>query len=304
MLDKLISVVGPERGVLSALGIEAASLDHRSADMQLALKANNFGTFTNAVTNVPPWWNMRYKTHIFADATIPFSKRFFITNAGDLFAPKGIFLKQEAYLDDIFEMVASTQPPAFPGPIDKKLADYGRYVFENTCSKCHGQYDDYGALVKYPNKIIAIEKIGTDRERAFPGGKDKAYEFFKNSWLGEFVSNQFQETQGYLAPPLKGIWATAPYLHNGSVPTLWALMHSEQRPNIWQVSSQASDYDLEKVGLVYKELSEFPKDEKNTAVISRIYNTQVLGRGSRGHTFPDKLDESEKREVLEYLKTL
>ncbi len=304
LLDKMISVVGPERGILSALGIESASLDHRAADMELAPKANSFGTFTAAVTNVPPWWNMRYKTHIFADATIPFSRRFFITNAGDLFAPKGIFLKQDAYLEDIFAIVDSIEPPAFPGPIDKKLADNGRYVFENSCSKCHGQYDDHGAVVKYPNKVIAIEKIGTDRERAYPSGKERAYDFFKNSWLGENVSNQFRATKGYVAPPLRGVWATAPYLHNGSVPTLWALLHSEQRPKLWQVSSQASDYDIEKVGLVYKALSEFPRDEKNTATTSRIYDTRVLGRGSQGHTFPDELDESEKREVLEYLKTL
>ncbi len=39
---------------------------------------------------------------------------------------------------------------------------------------------------------------------------------------------------GYQAPPLYGVWATAPYLHNGSVPTLAQLLDSSSRPQIWQ----------------------------------------------------------------------
>ena len=40
--------------------------------------------------------------------------------------------------------------------------------------------------------------------------------------------------RGYLAPPLYGIWATAPYFHNGSVPDLWGVLTPEDRPALWR----------------------------------------------------------------------
>jgi exo-cleaving rubber dioxygenase len=46
--------------------------------------------------------------------------------------------------------------------------------------------------------------------------------------------NVWREPTGYIAPPLYGAWAAAPYLHNGSVPTIWSLLKSSDRPKIWQ----------------------------------------------------------------------
>jgi hypothetical protein len=55
-------------------------------------------------------------------------------------------------------------------------------------------------------------------------------------------------TGGYIAPPLDGIWATAPYLHNGSVPDLATLLKSSSRPTYWLRSFDDGDYDLTNVG--------------------------------------------------------
>lgn len=46
--------------------------------------------------------------------------------------------------------------------------------------------------------------------------------------------NEWEEPTGYIAPPLYGAWATAPYLHNGSVPDLWTLLKPSDRPKLWK----------------------------------------------------------------------
>src|SRR5256885_8025425 len=48
---------------------------------------------------------------------------------------------------------------------------------------------------------------------------------------------------GYIAPPLDGIWATAPFFHNGSVPTLEGVLDSTKRPAKWTRSFVSTDYD-------------------------------------------------------------
>ncbi len=59
-------------------------------------------------------------------------------------------------------------------------------------------------------------------------------EWFNNSWfaMGEHPA-RLEPFNGYIAPPLDGIWITAPYLHNGSVPDLECLLNSKERPRYW-----------------------------------------------------------------------
>jgi endo-cleaving rubber dioxygenase len=82
-----------------------------------------------------------------------------------------------------------------------------------------------------------------------------------------------ERENGYLAPPLYGVWATAPYLHNGSIPDAWSLLKPEDRPALWRRVStpprpdQAGQvimgfdtdihraYDGEKLGWKYDELA-------------------------------------------------
>ena len=54
---------------------------------------------------------------------------------------------------------------------------------------------------------------------------------------------------GYMAPPLDGIWATAPFFHNGSVPTIEGVLNSKARPAIWQrVNYDSKVLDEEALG--------------------------------------------------------
>ncbi|HSV28526.1 MAG TPA: cytochrome c, partial [Candidatus Omnitrophota bacterium] len=92
----------------------------------------------------------------------------------------------------------------------------------------------------------------------------------------------------YKARPLDGIWATGPFLHNGSVPSLYALLNSKARPAKFKVGTQAFDPTV--VGF---------KDEG-----AFEYDTTQPGNGNGGHTYGDSLSDKQRWDLIEYLKTL
>src|SRR5262249_46335139 len=161
--------------------------------------------------------------------------------------------------------------------------------FENTCSRCHGTY---GENWTYPNRIIPLDEIGTDRKR-FDGVTEEFGGYYNRSWFAQekggwlLPGYTIRATEGYQAPPLAGILATAPYLHNGSVPTVYDLLKSDSRPRIYTRSFQTEkeDYDPTKLGwkvtvLHYRADSSMPPLERR-----KIYDTTQPGRGNHGHTF-------------------
>ena len=95
---------------------------------------------------------------------------------------------------------------------------------------------------------------------------------------------------------MDGIWATAPYLHNGSVPTLEDVLNSEQRPTFWERGFNSTDLDFDKVGWNYT--------ERSSADSKTVYDTTLPGYGNQGHIYGDRLSAEERRDLIEYLKTL
>jgi hypothetical protein len=102
---------------------------------------------------------------------------------------------------------------------------------------------------------------------------------------------------------LDGVWASAPYFHNGSVPTLWHVLHSGERPRVWRRKSDTT-YDCEYVGLEFEVFDQLPDGITSNAERRRFFDTTKFGKSAGGHTFPDKLSDDDKRAVLEYLKSL
>ena len=93
-----------------------------------------------------------------------------------------------------------------------------------------------------------IESFGTDPELAkHLGGKEgeRFIRWFNKSFFGEIARNE--PAPGYMAPPLDGVWATAPYLHNGSVPTIEALLNSPSRPHYWLFPEAPTDFARERL---------------------------------------------------------
>ena len=98
--------------------------------------------------------------------------------------------------------------------------------------------------------------------------------------------------QAYKARPLNGIWSSAPYLHNGSVPTLWDLLQAPaQRPAQFFVGN--TELDLIKVGY-----------QSHEAPNTSLFDTRLYGNSNAGHIYGTDLTDEEKWQLVEYLKSL
>ena len=165
--------------------------------------------------DTPPWWHLKRKRTMYYDGRT--DVRSVRTNMQFMLGEKSFADLQalEPAFRDVQAFLRSIEPPKYPFPIDAEKAERGRVVFEANCAACHGTYGPDGS---YPNKIIPLEKIGTDPAR-FNGLSDQLVAHYNSTWLGAEYPVETKRV-GYQAPPLDGIWASAPYLHNGSVPTL------------------------------------------------------------------------------------
>ncbi|MDR3414542.1 MAG: hypothetical protein P4L83_00015, partial [Nevskia sp.] len=139
-----------------------------------------------------------------------------------------------------------------------------------SCASCHGAYSPQ--FVNDPSFLDApaLEGIAAYRVPKNVIGTDPAYiaaenqgviNYFKYSWLfyppkpgatgacyGGPGTENLQDVQGYVAPPLYGIWASGPYFHNGSVPSVWDVLKPSDRPTIWRrVSTPAPSGQSSKV---------------------------------------------------------
>ncbi len=252
--------------------------------------------------DVPPWWRMKKKTSMFYvgagrgdHARIMMTASILCTSSVEESAAI------DAYFADIRAYILSIEPPKYPFAIDAALAERGRPVFEATCSRCHGTY---GAAPTYPNRLVSTLEIGTDPALA-SGTAEFAQPFtdwFKRSFFGEL--SRLEPQPGYVAPPLDGIWATAPFLHNGSVPTIAALLDSTQRPKYWTRTFVSTDFDQAALGWNVRVLDHGKKAETDPGTQRDLYDTTTLGYSNAGHTFGDALSAGDRAAVIEYLKTL
>jgi mono/diheme cytochrome c family protein len=287
------------------------------------------GPWQNFDTTPSPYWNIKKKTRLYHAGFISVGPR---PPMLAVLYDKALTAEQlTAHLPD-FEDVAnwldSVEVPKYPGPVNAELAAQGKTVFEKSCAGCHGTYGEHPT---FPNVDIPIAKIGTDPVDLI--GKGDFIGAYYKSWFNKFgldpksapasnfvkydklgSSGKFDGVdskgplglgrQSYIAPPLDGIWASAPYLHNGSVPTLFHLLHPDQRPAVWKVTDY-DGYDDHRVGLPVEELAAIPVIQSMTASDRRRYfDTSVYGQTNVGHPFANQLTEEERTAVLEYLKTL
>jgi len=113
------------------------------------------------------------------------------------------------------------------------------------------------------------------------------------------LSECLQAGRGYKARPLNGIWATAPYLHNGSVPTLYdLLLPADERPKSFYVGSR--EFDPNKVGFVTTESA-----ENSFLFQTRDASGKIIdGNSNIGHEYGTGLAKSDREAVVAYLKTL
>ncbi|WP_146112131.1 MULTISPECIES: c-type cytochrome [unclassified Brevundimonas] len=187
----------------------------------------------------------------------------------------------------------TVRPQPFPGRIDPARAVAGRDVFQRSCAACHGTYAETAQgprLIRFPNWAGLV---GTDRTRA-EAITETLVARVNASPMGGSISAA--ATGLYAAPPLTGLWQSAPYLHNGSVPSLAALLGLEERPERFRVGGHAMD--LERVAIAYP-------DGYQPYAGSVWVDTRKPGLGARGHETPfADLSREDRLALLEYLKRL
>ena len=187
--------------------------------------------------------------------------------------------------------------PKYPYRIDAALAARGAPLYQASCANCHADHRFRDGVISGSRigQVEAIDTIGTDPYRL-------------NSYTLAFASNQyglypdsryrftrFRKTNGYANHPLDGIWLRAPYLHNGSVPTLRDLLDPpESRPKAFYRGYDV--FDQVRMGFVSDVA------EADGQVYTR-YDTSVPGNGNTGHVYGTTLSDDDKRAIVEYMKT-
>ena len=264
-------------------------------------------------TDMPSIWNLqKYKE----------DKGHFMNLAGDSHNARSVIMdsalgvigarpkSQSEFSDHIawFEgYLGKYPPPTYPFPIDQAKASTGKAVFEQACARCHAS-DRTGTRVP-------VAEVGTDRERLGTWSKDtaiKANEVVRDFGL-ERKGLVEEPLIGYVASFLDGIWLRAPYLHNGSVPTLRDLLEPlEKRPKVFYrgydvynpvkggfVTSKA---EADEIGLTEK--LERARLREDVERIGTRYDVSQRASGNQGHLFGTELSIEDKDRLVEYLKTL
>ncbi|MBY0231995.1 MAG: cytochrome c [Gemmataceae bacterium] len=288
------------KGTTEAGAMSVYLLGYREADLGLRLVQRDFGLKDELIEDAPAWWLLKKKKTMYhtGGADTRSSRSIMQFMMSPLNFPSA-FHRAEEDFKDILAYLKSIEAPKYPLPVDARLAARGKEVFADSCARCHGTY---GEKATYPNKVVPLKEIGTDPARL--RGISRAFgEHYNKSWFAG--DHKAIETDGYQAPPLDGVWATAPYLHNGSVPTLRALLDSKARPKVFTRSYRTGRdaYDEKAVGWKVEALDRAPAGLPPLEA-RKVYDTTKPGRGNGGHTYGDKLKAEERTALIEYLKTL
>lgn len=229
------------------------------------------------------------------------------------------------------ELAYKIQPPDWPaafGAIDADKAAKGKVLYQQNCAACHEQFTSSPPPDNMPQRswvlnTYPIAEIGTDPNEAknFPvpvnvNGNQVPFPQAiamlipkiitaynddpdnhvtpaeKVAWNHGRTPAEWRGPQVYSARPMAGVWATPPYLHNGSVVTLYdLLLPASQRPAKFAIGSRK--YDVAHLGYVNE------KDEQ------RYYefDTSQPGNSNSGHEYGTTLTEDEKLQLLEFMKS-
>lgn len=200
--------------------------------------------------------------------------------------PGGGFEERNRWIESF---IGTLEPPPFPGQVDHGLAEQGRQLFTAHCAECHAKG---GARF---GTAIPLEEIGTDPEHVRTWTQRAADRMNLVTHALGVRNAEMQAAQGYVAKSLVGVWLLGPYLHNGSVPTLWALLSPPaRRPAIFHRGYDVIDFN------------DGGFEWQSPAAKSKgfHFDTTKQGNGNGGHLYGTDLSDSEKRALIEYAKTL
>lgn len=237
--------------------------------------------------------------------------------------------------DDFYALQAPQWPPAILGALDADMVTRGARLYAQQCVSCHALSDRNDAKRQLKAVLTKQSEVGTDPRMvrnfldakastgAFAGRKEgvllgtpfgaqaQTSDLVVHAAVGAALRHPLAAVHDavagyhgvikaaidshpdyYKARPLSGIWASAPYLHNGSVPSLAELLKSPgERVQHFYVGSR--QFDPASVGVAIA-VSEH----------ASAFDTTLPGNSNAGHVYGTTLGEADKRDLLEYLKSL
>jgi mono/diheme cytochrome c family protein len=284
----------------------------------------------------PVWWNLRYKTRWSSDGIHrsgnPMIYSIVANELGrgtDLVELRQWFHDNQALVEAFTAAMFATQAPRWTdffdaSTLDEPAARRGQALYDTHCASCHGTYskgwDRADAEQLSPNERLAnvslayhpstpVYDVGTDPQR-----REAAAALVER--LGRLAihvdsGTTFEHSAGYVPPPLDGLFARYPYLHNNSVPTLCDLLSPPEAraPSFWQGPAEdpTTDFDADCVGYPTGEaVPEAWKEEEEA-----FYDTSVPGLSNVGHDTMLRgadgawvLTPAERDDLVMFLKTL
>jgi hypothetical protein len=197
--------------------------------------------------------------------------------------------KNLSSLRRIQNYISTLAPPKYPYAVDVALAARGQEIYATACAECHA----FGG--RRTGTVVPVVEVGTDRHRLdmWTTGSATTYNAYGNGHDWKF--SHFRTTEGYVSVPLDGLWLRAPYLHNGSVPSLSDLLRPvSERPTLFWRGYDV--YDPVTVGFI--------TEGREAERAGTVYDASKPGNSNAGHEYGTTLPADSKRALLEYMKTL
>ena len=278
--------------------------------------------------DIKPLWNSKNEVRANWDGNQGESARVLASGVSSVGDPRKVNTRIHAAMNPFISELPS---PAYPFAVDLAKAELGKPLFEAQCTGCHFPrnaklYDiktDRNRLLPVGPfaraGLVGLTMEACDIGRKRDGGARKIDDFnVAEDWCGPKEADESDlyahidlknETRdggvplGYKADTLEGVWAVGPFLHNGSVPTLWHMLQpADKRPKTFVRGNIA--YDQKLVGFVWDKepkRSDYPKGEM---MHFTVFDTSLGGNSNTGHEHGVQLSDEEKMNLIEYLKTL
>ncbi|AZZ38362.1 hypothetical protein CIK05_11465 [Bdellovibrio sp. qaytius] len=329
-------------GLDTSLAQVALSLNRRTLDAY-ATPSNWLELFPrrDAVLDDKPadskpmvWWNVKYKNRWLSDGSVVSGNPIFtniiwneIGRGVDLKVLENWLKDNQKIIDELTTAVFSSEAPKFtdfyPAElIDIDIAKQGEKIFNQTCAKCHGTYikawslptasslshaEQLATTMVIPKVKTPVIDVGTDPYRR---QGMKSLEQLNDLSISKANKIVVKEQEGYVPPPLVGIWARWPYFHNNSVPSLCAVLTpAALRPIFYyagEANNTATDFDPDCNG--YPTLDQTPNAWKQPLY---YYDTTRKGMSNAGHDEEifiqdgqEILTASDKKALIKFLQTL
>jgi hypothetical protein len=176
------------------------------------------------------------------------------------------------------------------------------------------------ATIGIINQYFKTHNIDKETQDKWMRTEHRGKEAFRDTLLGEtshvgdLAYINIEAGMGYPARHLAGIWASAPFLHNGSVPTLWHLLTPSARPKRFFVGSRVFDskllgysYELDEAALSRAAKGAGSSGNRQDAcerLPAECFDSTQTGNSNRGHDYGSDLADADKFALIDFMKVL